>query len=166
MRRELAVVAVVLALLGACGRGGQHTSVALDGSPRIPDAEGVVTRVDLTSLTLDGGRTFRVEDDLVSFSNIDLKPVPLLYTKGQYVQIGADGHTARWIGTVAKPLRTSPPAVLYAGVVRTVEGQRLEFANGTVLRVAKRVDVSHVEGKQVDVRVRPDQGEVTEVEVR
>ncbi|MEN3273094.1 MAG: hypothetical protein V7636_1855, partial [Actinomycetota bacterium] len=113
MRRELAIVVAIAALLIGCGRGGGHSTVALDGTARVPDDEGIVTAVDLTSLTLDGHRTYRVEEDLVSFSNIDLQPVPLLYTKGQYVQVGADGHTARWIGTVAKPLGTKPPAVLY-----------------------------------------------------
>jgi len=165
VRRELAIVAATLALLAGCGRG-HHTTVSLDGTPRLPDDEGIVTAVDLTSLTLDGHRTYRVEDDLVSFSNIDLRPVPLLYTKGQYVQVGADGHTARWIGTVAKPLGTKPPAVLYAGAVRSVGHGRVVFANGTVLRVAGNVDVAHAAGTQVDVRLRPDEHEITEMEAR
>jgi len=156
----------MLALLAACSRGGGHASVVLDGSPRIPDDEGIVTAVDLSSVTLDGHRTYRVEDDLVTFSNIDLQTVPLLFTKGQYVQVGADGHTARWIGTVAKPLKTTPPVVIYEGTIRSVDDGRLVFANGTVLRVADGVDVDHLDGKRVDVRLRPGAREVTELEAR
>jgi hypothetical protein len=165
VRREVAVVVAIAALLAGCGHGG-HSTVSLDGTARVPDDEGIVTAVDLTSVTLDGDRTYRVEDDLVSFSNIDLQPVPLLYTQGQYVQVGADGHTARWIGTVAKPLGTKPPTVLYAGTIRSVDHGRLVFANGTVLRVAGAVDVTHVRGKHVDVRLRPDAREITEMEAR
>lgn len=156
----------MLALLAACSRGGGRSTVALDGSPRIPDDEGIVTAVDLSSFTLDGQRTYRIEDDLVSFSNIDLRTVPLLFTKGQYVQVGADGHTARWIGTVAKPLKTTPPVVIYEGTLRSVADGRLVFANGTVLRVADSVDVDRLDGKLVDVRLRPGAHEVTELEAR
>lgn len=97
----------MLALLAARGRGGGHSTFVLDNAARIPDDEGVVTAVDLSSITLDRQRAYRIEDDLVTFSNIDLQTVPLLFTKGQYVQVGADGDTARWIGTVARPLKTT-----------------------------------------------------------
>jgi len=166
VRRELAIVVAIAALLAGCGRGGGHERVALYGVARVPDDEGIVTSVDLTSFTLDDRRTYRVEDDLVSFSNIDLQPVPLLYTKGQYVQVGADGHTARWIGTVAKPIGTKPPVVFYAGIVRSVDKGRLVFSNGTVLRVAAEVDLEHVAGRHVDARLRPDEREITEMETR
>jgi len=82
------------------------------------------------------------------------------------VQVGADGHTARWIGTVAKPLKTSPPAVVYEGTLRSADDGRLVFANGTVLRVADDVDVDHLDGKRVGVRLRPAAREVTELEAR
>jgi hypothetical protein len=166
VRRELVVLAVALLSLVACDRGGDSARVSLDGSPRIADDEGIVTAVDLSSITLDGTRTYTVEDDLVSFSNIDLQPVPLLYTDGQYVQIGADGHTARWIATLAKPLPLDPPVVLYSGVVRSVDDGRLVFANGTVLELARGVDARGVDGKRVDVRLQPATRRVTEVEAR
>jgi hypothetical protein len=163
VRRDLVAAALVLVLAGCGGKG--RDGVSLDGSPRIADDEGIVTAVDLSSVTLDGARTYLVDDDLVSFSDIDLRPVPLLFTEHQYVQIGADGHTARWIAAVARPVMTDPPVVLYSGTVKTVDGSHLVFTNGTVLTVGDDVDVSRSRGKQVQVSLVPDTHSVTEVEV-
>jgi hypothetical protein len=164
MRRELAALAAVL-VVGACS-GERSTPFALDGSPRAADDEGLVTAVDPTSITLDGARTYEVDDDIVSFSTIDLSAVPLLYTEGQYVQVGVKRKTVRWIGAVARPLTTKPPRVVFEGEVTRIDGADLVFSNGTVLAVGDGVETTGLEGARVQVGVRPDRHVVTEVKVR
>ena len=164
MRRDVLAGLFVLAL-GACS-GKSSPPVSLDGSPRVPDDEGVVTAVDLTSVTLDDSRTYKIDHDLVSFSSIDLSTVPLLYTEKQYVQVGLKGKAVRWIGAVARPLTTDPPSVVFEGKVKRVDGRRLVFANGTVFAVGDGVATKGLAGDRVQVGVRPDRHVVTEVEAR
>ena len=159
----MAAATITALALGAC-RGGSGSDFALDGSPRIPDDEGIVTAVDLESVTLDGERTYDVERDLRSFSAIDLSTVPLLFTEGQYVQVGVDGDTLEWIGAIAKPLAAEQePFVLYAGELEAVDGDALVFDNGTVLRLADAVEASSFVGEGVRVSIDPDTKTVTEV---
>ena len=159
--RVLGAVAAV-ALVG-CGGGGQADPLRLDGSPRRSDSEGIVTAVDHESLTLDGERTYDVDRDLAVFSSLDLSTVPLLFTKGQYVQVGVDGDTVRWIGTIARPLATDPPVVLYQGEIRAVDERELVFETGTVLRAAADLDVTGLAGQSVRASIDPATHEVTEV---
>lgn len=147
--------------LGACSSGG-GSHFALDGSPRPPDDEGIVTDVDLESVTLDGERTYVVERDLRSFSALDLSTVPLLFTKGQYVQVGVDGDTLSWIGAIAKPLALDEPIVLYTGEVEAVTDATIVFDNGTVLRRGTDIDVADDVG-EVRVSIDPETKTVTEV---
>jgi len=165
LRRELAlVVGLSLAfVLGACGRNAE-APFALDGSPRVADDEGIVTAVDRASITIDGERRYAVSDDVVSFSNLTLAVVPLLYTEGQYVQLGVKGKTVRWIGSLARPLTTSPPIVMFDGEVARIDGSDLVFSNGTVLAAGKDVALDGLEGARVHVGLRPDVHQVTEVD--
>lgn len=164
--RRRGVVALLLVVLAACGGGTRPPDFALDGSPRVPDDEGLVTAVDVGSITLDGERSYSIADDLVSFSSIDLSTVPLLFTERQYAQVGLDGDTVQWIGTVARPLATDPPRVVYEGTLKAVDDRQLVFANGTVFVVGGGIDTDGLVGKRVQIGVRPGKGVVTEVEPR
>ena len=162
VRRRLLAVLVAL-LLAACSSDGGD-AFALDGTPRIADDEGVVTSVSSDTITLDDERTYEVDDDLVSFSSIDLSVLPLVNTKRQYVQVGLDGDTVRWIGAVARPLASDPPAVVYVGDVEAVESGRLTFTTGTVFRLDDGVDGAGLSGRRAQISLDPQEGVVTEVQ--
>jgi len=161
MARSAALFAA-LVLLASCGRGGDDDGFALDGSRRVPDDEGIVTAVDLESVTLDDERTYDVDRGLASFSAIDLSTVPLLFTEGQYVQVGTDGDDLVWLSTFAKPLGGDRPLVLFAGEVERVEDGEVEFDNGTVLRLDDAVDADALTG-EVQLALDPRSKTVTEV---
>jgi hypothetical protein len=129
---------VVLLLLAGCSRGGKENAFALDGSPRFPDAEGVVEEISLDRITLDGDRRYKVSEDLASFSTYDLSTTPMLHRKGQYVHLGLDGDTAEWMAGVGVVVRVpdQPPVVYYNGYLLKIEDGRAIFRNGTVLRLA------------------------------
>lgn len=160
-RRRLVALTVAL-LLAACS-SDDGDPFALDGTPRIADDEGVVTSVTSDTITLDVERTYEVDDDLVSFSSIDLSVLPLVNTKRQYVQVGLDGDTVRWIGAVARPLLGEPPTVVYVGEVEAVESGRLTFTNGTVFRLDDGVDGAGLSGHRAQISLDPEEGVVTEV---
>ena len=162
LRGSSRAVVLVLALLVGCS-GDDAPDFALDGSLRVPDDEGIVTDVDLESVTLDDERTYDVERDLASFSAIDLSTVPLLFTEGQYVQVGVDGDTLVWIGAIARPLATDPPTVLYAGKIDAARRNTAEFANGTVLQLDASIDLTPRVGDEVRVTIDPDRKVITEV---
>ena len=123
----------------ACNRSGGPRPVVLDGRPRFPDAEGVVEQVDFSHLTLDGGRTYKVTRRLQSFSSQTLQAVPLLGRRHQYVQVGLDGRTLRWIAAIGSVLPLKPPTVFYTGTLLRVERGRAVFRDGTVLTVERGV---------------------------
>lgn len=130
----------------ACGGGETKSPVVLDGSPRFPDDEGVVTALDVEglSLTLDGERSYQVSEQLRSFSALDLSIQPLAGAKDAYVQVGLDGRTVVWLGRVAKVVPTKPPRVFYVGRFARVEdsedGRRVVFREGTVFALAEGVE--------------------------
>jgi hypothetical protein len=145
-RRFVGVGALVLALgvmLGSagCSRGGDEPAFALDGSPRFPDAEGVVEDISLDRITLDGHRTYKVAKDLASFSTYDLSITPMLHRQGQYVHLGLDGDTAKWMAGIGVIVRApgKPPTVYYNGYLLKIDEGRAIFRNGTVLRLADGV---------------------------
>ena len=134
--RAAAAATAVLALgAGACG-GDDEPAVALDGSPRIPDAEGVVVEVSDEEIVLDGDRKFDVADDLMAFSTYTLETIPLAQRKGQYVQVGLDGETVEWLALIGEPLEDR---VYYTGELEEIDGDQLVFADGTVLTLADGV---------------------------
>jgi hypothetical protein len=136
----LALAVATMVALVACGGDNGPKPIALDGTPRYPDAQGVVDRVSVTSITLDGHRTYKVSKKLQSFSTSTLQTLPLLQRKGQYVQVGLDGDTMVWIANVGAILPVEPPAVYYQGrLLRTDAQRRLVFRDGTVLPLAPGV---------------------------
>jgi hypothetical protein len=166
------VLALVLgaALSGACGDDGGTKlppgAVVLDGSPRVPDAEGVVESIadDFSSLTLDGGRTFPLREKVQSFSSVDGSTQPLRRRIGQYVHVGLEGGKVAWVGGIAAVV-TSPDgtkAVYYSGKLRAAKARRLEFADGTVLRLVDgAAPPVTAEGENVLATIDPDKRVVT-----
>jgi hypothetical protein len=127
-------------LIGGCRGGGGGHRVVLDGRPRYPDAEGVVEQISLARITLDGGRSYGVRNDLQSFSTYDLAAVPMLQRQGQYVQVGLTGKKVAWMAGIGVVVRTgAPPVVYYNGVFVRRDGERAIFRDGTVLRLAAGV---------------------------
>lgn len=139
MRRALLVAALVATVLGACARGGGDQRVPLDGSPRVPDAEGIVADVTRERLTLEGGGTYEIGEELQSFSSQTMQAVPVLQRKGQYVHIGVDGDRLVWIAAIGSVVPGDDPVVYYTGEAEEVEDGRVTFEDGTVLRLAKGV---------------------------
>jgi hypothetical protein len=147
-RRRSVVGVLMVVMLAGCSRGGDEDRFALDGSPRFPDVEGVVERITTERITLDGGRSYDVASNLASFSTYDLGPTPMLHRKGQYVQLGVDGHTAKWMAGIGVVVRApgKPPVVYYNGYLLHVQDGRAIFRNGTVLRLADGVKSPAPEG--------------------
>lgn len=144
----LALTLVLAGLVGqACGASdgssAPTTAVPLDGSPRYPDAEGVVVDIaaDFSTLTLDGDRTYRIQEDVQSFSALDGSVQQLLRRKGQYVQLGLKDDNVRWISGIAAVVRTTgqPPVVYYSGNLVEVREGKAVFEAGTVLTLGPGV---------------------------
>lgn len=153
-RAALFGVAVVAALTAACG-GSDSPAFKLDSSPRPADDQGVVTAVSRQKMTLDGSRSYKVSDDLVSFSAYDRSVQPLLGFENSYVHVGVRGEKVVWlagIGVVVPGAAGTPRGVVYSGSVRKVEGGQAFFADGTVLRLADGVQPP-VLGQVVQARI-------------
>ena len=156
-RRLAAAVTVLSFVLAAgCSRdgGGGDGRLVLDGRPRVPDEEGIVTAVSRTEITLDGERTFKVSPKLQSFATQTMQAVPLLGREGQFVHIGVEGETMVWFATVAEPFPGEPPTAYYTGILEKVDAGRAYFRDGTVLRLADGVDPPVDEGF-VQVEIDP-----------
>lgn len=120
----------------------------LDGSPRPPDEEGVVVAVDRKSIELEDGKKFGLSEDLVSFSTVNRHTISVLGTVGDYVHLGVDGDTVVWLARVGRvTVAEDKPVVLYQGEIKEVQGDRLLFADGTVLRLEKGLEVGGVRGE-------------------
>lgn len=142
--------------------------MVLDGSARVADDEGVVTKLDLEgkSLTLDDERSYQVSEQVRSFSALDLSIQPLADAEGAYVQVGLDGETVVWLGRIAKVVPTKPPRVFYVGRFTRIEdsdkGRRVVFGEGTVLSVADGVEPPEgAEGQIVQAEIDPAERRVT-----
>ncbi len=135
-------------IVAGCSRGADDDRVVLDGSPRFPDAEGVVERISVDRITLDGDRVYDVASDLASFSTYDLTATPMLHRKGQYVHLGLDGDTVEWMAGIGVVVRApgQSPVVYYNGYLLKVQDGRAIFRNGTVLHLAEGVDSPVPEG--------------------
>jgi hypothetical protein len=154
-------VAILVAGGAACQRDrADDVVVELDGSPRVPDDEGVATELTKERITLDGERTYRVSPRLVSFSTYTGAVEPMLGRRGQYVHIGldrdGDDEVMVWMAGIAHvvhgagvggppPGPGSKPAVYYTGDLVDVEehdgGRRGVFRDGTVIALAAGVEV-------------------------
>ena len=165
MRKWALLVVVLSAAVVApgCGAGEDAKAViTLDGSPRFPDDEGIVTSVSRMQLTLDGRRTYRVSKDLRSFSALDLSIIPLLHHKDQYVQVGVEGQTVVWIGRIANVVVTSTKRVFYVGELVRTEGQKLVMRDGTVLTLDKSVAAPTGTGR-VQAQIDPEKHAVVQI---
>ncbi|HVV37099.1 MAG TPA: hypothetical protein VHC63_10890 [Acidimicrobiales bacterium] len=138
-RRVAALATSAVITLGACGGGSSKPVVALDGSPRIADAEGVVRQASINGITLDGGRHYDVSKQLISFSTYNRQLVPLVRMIGDYVQVGLKGKTVVWIAKigVVSVDTTGHATTQYQGELVKVKGPQLIFRDGTVLTLAK-----------------------------
>ena len=173
--RLLAAVGIALAVCFggvACDRGGGgddgQPPVVLDGTPRIPDDEGVATALTTSSITLDDERTYPVSRRLVSFSTYNAAIEPMLNRKGHYVQIGTEEEDGRevmvWMAGIATVVRTAEPSVYYTGTLREVKDGRLIFRDGTVFRLADGIDPAPpTPPASVFVRIDPARHVVVEV---
>lgn len=133
------VVLAVVGLASGCSRT-EPPPVRLDGSPRFPADEGILSAVDDRQVTLDGARTYKVSERLRSFSTYDLRLEPVRNRLGQYVQVGLDGEALVWMAGVAAVVPGDPPRVFYSGRLKEVDGKgRAIFADGTVLTLAPGV---------------------------
>jgi hypothetical protein len=137
IRRVAAAAAVLVALTASACGGDDEPSIALDGSPRVPDDQGVVTEVSDEEIVLDGKRKFDVSDDLKAFSTYTLEAIPLAQRQGQYVQVGLDGDTVEWLALIGEPLEDR---VYYTGEIEEIDGDQLVFADGTVLTLDSGVE--------------------------
>jgi hypothetical protein len=130
--------AVLLALLvTACSH--DRDPLVLDGSPRVPDAEGVVASVSAERITLDGNRSWPLSPSLQSFSTYTLETVPVRQDDGRYVQLGIEDGNVVWVAAVGVVITTPRPLVVYTGELRRVDGRRAIFRDGTVLTMDRGV---------------------------
>jgi hypothetical protein len=144
VRRRAAVTIVVLSLLvagTACGRGkdGPAGGLVLDGSPRVPDVEGVVRAVDRSHLELDGSRRYPIGDQLQSFNSRTMNAMSVLQRKGEYVQVGLEDGVAVWVAAIGAVVPLERPTVFYQGKVDGTRNGRVVFEDGTTLRLASGV---------------------------
>lgn len=139
--------------------------MVLDGRPRYPDAEGVLTEVSRERVALETGKRWRLVDQPQSFSTYTLAQVSLLARKGQYVQLGLDGDRVVWVAAIGAVTRVDPPVVYYNGELERVDDEnRAIFEDGTVLRLAAGV-TSPVEKGFVRAEIDPDAGRVRRLAV-
>lgn len=147
IRRLFILIATLALAAAACGDddGGDGPAVALDGTPRIADAEGWLVDVegDFATLTLDGDRTYDVDDDLLAFAAADGSVQPLLRLVDQYVQVGLDGDTVEWIGALSSVIEVpgEPTVAYFTDVLTEVDDGRAIFRSGTVLTLGSGAEV-------------------------
>ena len=158
IRRLLGIATAVTAV--ACSH--PYRTITLDGSPRLPDAQGIVSSVSLTSLRIAHGPQLRIDSRLLSFSAANLAPVPVLGRLHQYVQIGVHRHAVVWIasfGTVVRAPGRAPAVYFFGRAVRLGKPRNLVFDNGVVLHVRRGVVVGHLPAP-VRAEIDPDAGDV------
>lgn len=93
----------------------------------------------VNGVTLAGGGRYAVSKKLIAFSTYNRKAVPLVSTRGAYVQLGLKDNTVVWLARIG-PVSTDDrghQTVQYQGDLVGVAGTRLTFKDGTVLRLAK-----------------------------
>jgi hypothetical protein len=131
--RTVALAASAALALSACG-GSSQPVVRLDGSPREPDAEGVVRTASINGITLDGGRRYSVSKKLISFSTYTRQPLALASTVGDYAHVGLKGDQVVWLARIGVVSESNGRRITqYQGNLVSVAGARLTFKDGTVL---------------------------------
>jgi hypothetical protein len=139
-RRISRIVPIVLLLATACTGGVD--AIALDGTPRHADAQGVVTAVSNDRLTLDGTKTYDIDPKIQCFSASTQSAIPLAGRKGTFVQLGLDGKTVKWLAGYSAVIEfPGRPSVAYHnGVLEEASGRDAIFEDGSVLPVGAGVD--------------------------
>ena len=166
--RLAAALTVTGALIAGCSTdpappAPPPPAVRLDGSPRIPDDEGVATGLDRDSITLDGARTYRVSDELRSFSTYTGELEPMLGRKSQYVQIGVRGDEMVWMAGIAEVVDVDGvPSVFYTGRFVSSSGGRFVFADGSTFEPAPGVEAPGTE-RPVTVRIEVSRRQIAEI---
>lgn len=156
------LIAAALLFAGACSSGsGGGASLVLDGSPRVPDAEGIasIARADLIEVA---GKQYEVSPDLVAFSTHDMALTPLVRWQGSYVQVGLDGDTVVWLAGVAGIISGDRPVAEFTGQIDTVDGDQIVLEGGTVVTLAEGAK-AYPPGAFVIVRLDPITGLVREL---
>ncbi len=135
--RVVAVLITASVLVAACRRQGADHAVRLDGSPRLADEEGVVEAVSASRVTLSPARTYKLSDDVIAFSTYTRARIDPRTTRGQYVQVGLRDRVVVWMSRVGGVV-TAPNQrrlVPYDGHLLRMDGRRMVFRDGTVLRL-------------------------------
>ncbi len=150
-------------VLGGCrsAPADPTADIALDGSPREPDGEGIVEKVSLEEITIDG-QTFGLSRNLLAFNTYTLEALPVLSTQGSYVQIGVKSDKVVWLAQVARVLTADgEPQAFYRGTLVAKEDRMLTFQDGTVLQASKDLPIPAVGSivvADLDVRARVVKG--------
>ena len=142
MRWGGVVAAALLLVTGACRSTPEEPSadIALDGSRRDPDVEGVVNEVSVEEITVDG-ETYELSRNLLAFNTYSLVALPVLRTEGSYVQLGIESDEVVWLAEVAKVLpEGGGRAAFYRGTLLEVDDEHLVFQDGTVLRAGEDLE--------------------------
>lgn len=158
----LGAAALLVVLAGSCSSGSPgRVDLTLDGSPRVPDAEGIagIARADLIEVA---GKQYKVSPDLVAFSTHDLSLTPLVRWQGSYVQVGLEGDTVVWLAGVAGIISGDPPYAQFSGQVEAVDGHRVVLRGGTVVTLGAGV-APYPAGAFVIIRLDPITGRVREL---
>ena len=164
-RRALWAALLVVSLLVAGCTKDAPEGVILDGRPRIPDDEGIVTGVSTKRITVDSERSYAVSPRLQAFSSSTLEAVPLVQRRDQYVHLGLRGDTVVWLASISAVVHLNEPAAFHIGKLKSIdERRRLVFADGTVLPLAGDVDLPPV-GRRVTAEIDPVVGHVRRLEV-
>lgn len=142
MRRPLVAILFLLITLltAACDRNESDRGNSGDKPPRFPDDQGVVTSVDLESLTIENKRSYTISREVESFSTYNQEIIPLLRWQGRYVHVGTEGDEVVWIAGigVVDDSREIPVVHYTNGLLRRIDNKkRAIFADGTVLRLDK-----------------------------
>lgn len=160
--RAVVAVSVAAALLVACGRDAKP-SVKLDGSPRVPNVEGVVEKVTREVVVLDGDRTYELDPSLQSFSTYNLASASVFDRLGQYVHLGVDGDRAYWMAGIGTVTAGESASVYYVGVFEKEVDGRAVFEDGTTLKLSKGADMPKA-GTRVRVLVSVSQRSIVSIE--
>jgi hypothetical protein len=164
LRKFRAVAVLAVFALGACRAGEPVATIKLDGTPRLPDRQGIVTDVSLEKIAIDG-ESFTLSRKLRCFMTYTLAAMPVLQTKDAYVHIGLRSKKVVWVALVARTLPgpDGQKQAFYQGTVKAFSGGRATFVDGTVLPVASGVSLP-ASGTKVQVRIDPKAGRVVEVQ--
>lgn len=162
VRRLFVLLAVLFLVAASCRRGPE---LIFGSGPRFPDDEGLVTDVNFQRVELDDERRYEIRQDVQSFSTYDGSVTPLLHYKDRYVHLGLDDDKrVQWVAGIGLVIGGDPPTVVYNGVVSKADKKkhRLIFKDGTVLTVAKQVELPEP-GLKISAKIQPFKRVIVEI---